>query len=143
MLHVAWCVTRPGDPVLTGPAPHPPRGVPGWMLCHMILPVSHLQRFSLRPPTREPRHRPLPGSQYFLSLGHFPFHTGGQSGAWLSAPPIRVTFLLQHLSRPPETGRNTATVLLASHLRVGQPVGPLSAGFFLPLTWSQGTLLWP
>lgn len=116
------------DPVLTGPAPHPPLGAPRLeALLRETLPISHLQCVSYRPPTREPSHWSLPRSLYFLSLGHFPFHTGGQSGAWRSAPPIGVTFLLQHLSRPPETGCNAATILLDSHLRVEQPVGTLSA----------------
>lgn len=128
MLHVAWCVTWPVDPVLTGPAPHPPLAAPRLeALLRETLPVSHLQCVSYRPLTREPIHRSLPRSLSFLSLGHFPFHTSGQSGARLSAPPIGVTFLLQHLSRPPETGYNAATILLDSHVRVEQPVGTLSA----------------
>lgn len=54
--------------------------------------------FLSRPLTRWPDHCIVQESRYFLTLGHFPFHTKWMTSALLAAVPIRKVFIPCHLS---------------------------------------------
>ena len=108
---------RPGLPdsqraPCSGPSPRLPQGLPSPTFRAL--------------PSRPPVHAL---ESAFSQLGPLPPYAGGQAGARLSASPCGDCPSVS--SKVPVAGA-----------RCGQPVGKQSTRFFLPLTWSPGTLPW-